>query len=199
MARRLHRRPSPRPKAKETTMKTLSPLGISVLAGALALAGCAEQPSYQNTQYPSQPYPSQGYPAQGQYGQYPQGQYPQGQYGSQQYPAQGAYLGTVDRIEVINRGDNNAIAGTIIGGIVGGLIGSQVGGGVGNSVATVAGVAGGAYVGNQVAQRQRAPHESFRVSVRMDNGGMQDVTSDNISDLRTGDRVRVEGNSVSRY
>lgn len=177
-------------------MRILSPLGIAVLAGAIALTGCAEQPRYETSQYPSQPYPSQPYPSQG----YPaQGQYPQqGQYGSQQYPAQGAYLGTVERIEVINRSDNR-IAGTIIGGIVGGLIGSQVGGGVGTSVATVAGVAGGAYVGNQVAQRQRAPHESFRVTVRMDNGGMQVVTSDNISDLRTGDRVRVEGNSVSRY
>jgi outer membrane lipoprotein SlyB len=156
-------------------MKTISPLGIAFVTGAVALAGCAEQPGYQSAQYPSQQYPYQ------------------------QYPAQSAYYGTVDRIEVTNRAGDNAIAGTVIGGIVGGLIGSQVGGGVGNTVATVAGVAGGAYVGNQVASRQRGPQESFRVTVRMDNGAFQTISEANISDLRTGDRVRVDGNNISRY
>jgi outer membrane lipoprotein SlyB len=171
-------------------MNIISPLGIAFAVGAVALSGCAEQPGYQTSQYPSQQYPSQQYPSQ---------PYPSQQYPWQQYPSQSAYLGTVDRIEVINRGDNNAIAGTVIGGIVGGLIGSQIGGGVGNTVATVAGVAGGAYVGNQVGNRQRGPQESFRVTVRMDNGTIQTINEDNIADLRTGDRVRVDGNNISRY
>ena len=55
------------------------------------------------------------------------------------------------------------------------------------------------HVGNQVEQRRRAPHESFRVTVRMDNGGYQTITEDNITDLKTGDRVRVDGNKISRY
>jgi outer membrane lipoprotein SlyB len=171
-------------------MKTMTPLGIVFVAGAVALAGCAEQPGYQTSQYPSQQYPSQQYPSQ---------QYPSQQYPSQQYSPQAAYLGTVDRIEVVNRGDNNAVAGTVIGAIVGGLVGSQIGGGKGNTVATVAGVAGGAYVGNQVGGRQRGPQESFRVTVRMDNGSMQTVTEASIADLRTGDRVRVDGNNITRY
>ena len=54
-------------------------------------------------------------------------------------------------------------------------------------------------MGNQVEQRRRTPQESFRVSVRMDNGTYQTVTEDNITDLRTGDRVRVDGNTISRY
>lgn len=162
-------------------MKAISPLGFALAMGAAALSGCAEQPGYQGAQqYPSQPYPSQQYPA-------------------QQYPSQAAFLGTVERIEVINRGDNSGIAGTVIGGIVGGLIGSQIGGGAGNTVATVAGVAGGAYVGNQVGNRRRGPQESFRVTVRMDNGAVQTINEDNIADLRTGDRVRVDGNNVTRY
>lgn len=160
-------------------MRKMSPLGIALVTGTIGLASCADQPNYQS-QYPSPQYPSQGYPAQG-------------------YPSQSVYVGTVDRIELINRSDPNNMAGTVIGGVVGGLIGHQIGHGTGRTVATVAGVAGGAYVGNQIEQRQRAPHESFRVTVRMDNGTYQTITEDNITDLRTGDRVRIDGNNISRY
>ncbi|MDB5809714.1 MAG: 17 kDa surface antigen [Betaproteobacteria bacterium] len=149
-------------------MKKLSALGM-VFAGAIMLAGCADQPYQSQSQYPS---------------------------GSS---SQSAYVGTVDRIEVVNRKDPNNIAGTVIGGIVGGLIGHQVGGGTGNTVATIAGAAGGAYAGNQIQNRKRTDTESFRVTVRMDNGSYQTVTQDNITDLRTGDRVRVDGNNISRY
>lgn len=176
-------------------MKTISPLGIALVAGTIGFAGCADQPTYQS-QYPSQQYPSQGYPSQSQY---PSPQYPSQGYPTQGYPSQNVYVGTVDRIELINRGTPNNMAGTLIGGVVGGLIGSQIGHGTGRTVATVAGAAGGAYVGSQIEQRQRAPQESFRVSVRMDNGTYQTITEDNITDLRIGDRVRIDGNKISRY
>lgn len=159
-------------------MKTTT-LGIALVIGSVVLAGCADQPNYQS-QYPSQQYPSQGYPTQGN-------------------RSQNSYVGTVERIEVINRGDSSNVAGTLIGGIVGGLIGHQIGGGTGQTAATIAGAAGGAYAGNQLQQRQRAPNESLRITVRMDNGTYQTVIADNITDLRTGDRVRVDGNNISRY
>ena len=145
---------------------------MACVAAAVALAGCADQP-YQTQS--SQQYPSQGYP-------------------SQSNDSRNVYVGTVDRIEVVSRKDPSNIAGTVIGGIVGGLIGHQVGGGTGNTVATIAGAAGGAYAGNQVQSRKRADHETFRVT-----GSSQTVTQDNITDLRTGDRVRVDGNNISRY
>ena len=172
-------------------MKTNSMFVKASVAGAIMLVGgCAGQPIYQS-QSPVQQYPAQGYPT-------------QGQYPTQQYPSQGnfpqsANLGTVERMELIQRSDPNNIAGMVIGGIVGGLIGSQIGRGTGKTAATVAGVAGGAYAGNQIAQRSRSPQETFRVTVRMDSGGYQTVIEDNITDLRTGDRVRVDGNSISRY
>src|SRR5215203_3718461 len=101
-------------------MKTLSALPSACFAAALLLAGCADQPTYQSqSQYPDRSYPAQSYPAQ----------------------SQSAYIGTVDRIEVIGRKDPNNIAGTVIGGIIGGLIGHQIGGGTGNTVATIAGAA----------------------------------------------------------
>lgn len=162
-------------------MNQISSLKIACMVGAVALGGCADQPTYQSqSQYPSQQYPSQQYP-------------------SRSNDTRGAYVGTVDQIEVVGRKDPNNIAGTVIGGIVGGLIGHQIGGGTGNTVATIAGAAGGAYAGNQVQSRKRADHETFRVTVRMDNGSVQTVTQENIMDLRTGDRVRVDGNNISRY
>jgi outer membrane lipoprotein SlyB len=106
--------------------------------------------------------------------------------------------GVVDRIEVVNKGDPNNIAGTVIGGIIGGLIGHQIGGGTGNTVATIAGAAGGAYAGNQVEKRSRAAHETFRVTVRMDDGSLQTITQENITDLQPGDRVRLDGDRIYR-
>ena len=160
-------------------MKTISALGITFAAATALLAGCADMPSNQQ-QYPSQQYPSQNYP-------------------SQNYRPQSASYGTVERMEIIRSGDSNNVAGTIIGGIIGGVIGHQIGNGNGQTAATVVGAAGGAYVGNQVEQRRRTANETFRVTVRMDNGSYQTITENNISDLRTGDRVRIDGNGISRY
>ena len=144
------------------------------IAIAVGLAGCAapdQQPYYGSNPAPSSSYPSQ---------------------------SQGYQLGTVDRIEVINRSAGNNAAGTIIGGIVGGLIGTQIGSGRGRTAATVAGAVGGAVAGNVIEGRRRTDHETFRVTVRLDNGSVQTVTQENINDLRTGDRVRLHGNQISR-
>ncbi len=165
-------------------MNKMSSLKIALVAGTVGLASCADQPSYQSQQQSPQ-YSNQAYPGQG--------------YRSENYRSESVYVGTVDKIELINRRDPNNIVGTVIGGVVGGLIGHQIGHGTGRTVATVAGAAGGAYVGNRIEERQRAPYESYRVTVRMDNGSYQTVTEDNITDLRTGDRVRVDGNNISRY
>ena len=162
-------------------MKNVKSILCATCAATALVAGCASDPYYSSPApvYHGQGYPSQGYPhppAQGQY----------------------SYYGVVDRIEVVRKGDSNNVAGTIIGGIVGGLIGHQIGSGSGNTAAPIAGAAGGAYLGNQAQARSRGPNESFRVSVRMDDGTYRTITQDNITDLRTGDRVRVEGDFVYR-
>jgi uncharacterized protein YcfJ len=51
--------------------------------------------------------------------------------------------------------DPNRVTGTVIGGVAGGLLGSTIGSGTGRTVATIAGAAGGAYVGNQVQKGQQ--------------------------------------------
>ena len=66
------------------------------------------------------------------------------------------------------------------------------------AVPTIVGATGGAVAGHEVQKRQRGANETFRVSVRMDNGYFQTVTQDNITDLRSGDRVRVENGRLYR-
>jgi len=108
----------------------------------------------------------------------------------------GSGTGVVDRIEIIKKADSGNVAGTVIGGLLGGLIGHQIGGGSGQTAATIVGAAGGAVAGNQVQQRSRGANETFRVTVRMDSGVFETVTQDDITDLRSGDRVRVQGGRV---
>src|SRR5688572_579489 len=151
-------------------MKTMKTILVAPIALAVGLVGCAtpgEQPYYDSSPRTSQNYPAQNYPAQNQSYQ----------------------LGTVDRIEVVSRSASSNVAGTVIGGIIGGLIGAQIGGGSGRTAATIVGAAGGAVAGNVIEGRRRADNETFRVSVRLDNGAMQTITQENINDLRTGDRV----------
>lgn len=163
--------------------KDTNAIWATPIALAIVLAGCAtpDQPYYGSSPAPSQSYPgTHGYPP------------------TQGYPQTQGQLGVVDRIEVVNRGSGNNMAGTIIGGIIGGIIGTQIGSGTGRTAATIAGAAGGALAGNAIEGRRRATHETFRVSVRLDNGSMQTVMQDNITDLHTGDRVRVDGNLIYR-
>ena len=117
---------------------------------------------------------------------------------SHPYDSPTYHQGVVDRIEVIKKGDNNNIAGTILGGIAGGLLGHQVGGGSGQTAATIVGGVGGAVAGSQIQQRTRGVNETFRVTVRFENGATETIRQDDISNMRTGDRVRVEGGRVYR-
>ncbi|MDO8207661.1 MAG: glycine zipper 2TM domain-containing protein [Gallionella sp.] len=115
---------------------------------------------------------------------------------SSQYSSSVAY-GVIDSIETTSGGSGDIGAGAIIGGVVGGVLGHQVGGGSGQDVATVAGVVGGAVVGHQV-EKQNRQQDAYRIRVRLERGGYETVTQ-SISDLRVGDRVRIENNHVSRY
>lgn len=112
----------------------------------------------------------------------------------------GVVYGVVDAIEASqdSGGSSSIGAGTVIGGVVGGLLGSQVGSGRGQDAATVAGVVGGAVVGHQI-EKNRQQQSTYRVRVRLNNGGYETVTQQDIADLRVGDRVRIENNRVSRY
>lgn len=112
--------------------------------------------------------------------------------------------GVVQSIELVQQ-ENTGIAGsgiglgTVAGAVIGGVLGNQVGAGRGNTVATVAGVAGGAYVGHELENRQQQRVDAHRITVRMDDGSSQVLMQNSSAGFRVGDRVRLENGSLQRY
>lgn len=96
------------------------------------------------------------------------------------------------------KGDDGTL-GAIAGGVVGGLLGNQVGKGTGKTVATVAGVAGGAYAGNQI-QKSASGKKLVKVSVRFDNGSQRDFEFEgDQSPFAKGARVQVRDGQLAQY
>jgi len=80
--------------------------------------------------------------------------------------------------------------GLVAGGVLGGVLGHQIGGGTGKTVATVAGAAGGAYVGNKVEQN-RNTKGMWNVSIKMDGGQQRTFVYTNQPTVQKGDRVKL--------
>lgn len=163
-------------------MKSLPALRLAFVGVAVALfAACAvEQPSYQSQ---VAPYEAPGVPA---------------SRGRVVAPV-AANTGVVSSIEPM-RGEASRMspAGAILGAVVGGLVGNQIGAGTGKAVATGAGVVGGALAGNAVGNRVSSTADTYRIGIQYDGGGSQFIDVPNPGDLRIGDRVRVDGNQISR-
>jgi len=98
--------------------------------------------------------------------------------------------GTVTDVQTVNKEGEGSGAGMVIGGIAGGVLGHQVGSGRGKDVATVAGVAGGAYVGNEVEKKNKAA-TSYVVRVKMEDGSNRSFTFSNPTSYKAGDAVKV--------
>ena len=106
--------------------------------------------------------------------------------------------GSITKIEQIEVSGGTSGAGAVIGGIVGGVAGHQVGQGRGKDVATIAGAVGGVLIGNEVEKRNTDPKTFYRVSVRLDNGGLRIFEQGSLSNLEVGDRIRIDRNHVVR-
>lgn len=116
-----------------------------------------------------------------------------------------ASYGVIESIDTVRENDGiggtGIGAGAVIGGVVGGVLGNQVGSGTGKTVATVAGAVGGAVVGNEIQKRSNTNrgNDAYRIRVRLDRGGYLTVAQRDIADLRVGDQVRIENDTVYRY
>ena len=112
--------------------------------------------------------------------------------------------GVVQSIELVQQ-ENNGIGGsgvglgTLAGAVIGGVVGNQVGAGRGNTVATVAGVAGGAYVGHELENRNAQRIDAHRITLRMEDGSTQVLMQNANSGFRVGDRVRLDNGNLQRY
>ncbi len=112
-----------------------------------------------------------------------------------------ANTGVISSIEVIRgeRASGVSPGGAILGAVVGGVLGNQIGEGRGRTAATVAGAGVGALAGNAVGNRVNSTSDMIRVGIQYDRGGYQYIDVSDAGDLRQGDRVRVDGNQISRY
>lgn len=86
--------------------------------------------------------------------------------------------------------------GVIGGGVAGALLGNQIGSGRGRSVATIAGAAGGAYAGHKVEEKVTAT-KFWSVKVRLDSGEQRTFEFDHEPGVRSGDLVKVTGNTIT--
>ncbi len=118
-------------------------------------------------------------------------------------PQQGNYIeyGRVSNVEVLRTQEQarGSGVGAVLGGVAGAVVGHQIGGGTGRDVATVAGAVGGAVAGNAIEKnRSTTVRETYRVSVRLDNGTARSYDVPSAGELRIGDRVRVENGQLYR-
>jgi outer membrane lipoprotein SlyB len=119
---------------------------------------------------------------------------------------QGAYTeyGRVTNVEVVKvqaPASAGPGIGAVLGGVAGAVVGSQIGAGNGRTAAIVLGAVGGAVAGNSIERSRTAnvaAGESYRVSVRLDNGAMQAFDVASYGELRIGDRVRIENGQLYR-
>jgi outer membrane lipoprotein SlyB len=177
-------------------MKKQFVIVASIVVAAAAISGCASPNYYAPAASQLYPAPSQSYSQ-----PYPE-PYSQPSAAS---PRTYSRYGVVNSIQALQTNDRNSNgtgigAGAVLGGVVGGLIGNQVGGGRGRTAATVAGAIGGVMVGNQIEQSNNVQARNmYQIGILLDDGTYQNITQDNISDLRVGNRVRIEDERVYRY
>ena len=106
--------------------------------------------------------------------------------------------GQVQSIRYVEEKGKTSGVGMVAGGVLGGVLGHQIGGGTGKTVATVAGAAGGAYVGNKVEQNRNTKGH-WEVSLKMDGGNMRTLTFSSQPTVHEGERVKVvDGNGGKR-
>ena len=101
-----------------------------------------------------------------------------------------ATCGVVDSVRYVEKKGQGSGAGLVAGGIVGGVLGHQIGSGRGNTAATILGAGAGAYAGNQI-EKNAKKKTYWVVSVRLDDGSTQSITSGAKPAFKQGDRVKV--------
>jgi len=98
--------------------------------------------------------------------------------------------GVVQTVKWVEQKGQSSGVGMVAGGVLGGVIGHQIGSGRGNTVATIAGAAGGAYVGNEVEKKKNTTGY-WAVTIKMDAGNVRTFTYSNQPTVHENDRVKL--------
>jgi len=104
--------------------------------------------------------------------------------------------GTVTRIDMATSGGSSVpnATGAVLGGIVGAAAGRELADDESSgrrNTATVAGAVAGAAAGNAIQNRVQANNDTYRVTVRMQDGRSVTVTQGELGGIREGSYVRV--------
>jgi outer membrane lipoprotein SlyB len=105
--------------------------------------------------------------------------------------------GVIESVNAVQVKGEGSGLGAVAGGVAGAVIGNQFGHGNGRTVMTVAGAAGGAYAGNEVEKHVKK-HTAYKVTVRMEDGTVRNLTQSTQPPFAIGDRVRINGNALER-
>lgn len=112
---------------------------------------------------------------------------------------QGSSYGVISHIEVVDARQSTTGTGAVIGGVAGAVLGRQMGSaGNGRTTGTVLGAVGGALIGNEIEKQQTQAQDRYRVTVYLDNGGTRSYNLARVDGWRVGDRVRLDGQGLSR-
>ncbi len=105
--------------------------------------------------------------------------------------------GSVTDIKTVQIKGEGTGLGVVAGGVLGGVLGHQVGAGRGKDVATVAGAAGGAYVGNQVEKNAKSKTQ-YQVIVKLETGESRTFTFSAATAYKVGDKIKIVDNKLTR-
>lgn len=105
--------------------------------------------------------------------------------------------GTVTGVEAVKEQGEGTGVGAIAGGVGGAVIGNQIGDGATKRIATVAGAAAGAYGGHQAEKYIRGATR-YDVTVRMDDGTYQTISTKTDPAMHPGDKVKIENGALVR-
>lgn len=108
-----------------------------------------------------------------------------------------ADCGTVVGVVMGKKEGKGGPVGVIAGGVAGALLGSQIGSGSGKNVATIAGAAGGAYAGHKVEEKMTET-KFWSVRVKLDSGEQRVFEYDHEPGVKSGDLVKVSGNTLTK-
>jgi outer membrane lipoprotein SlyB len=105
--------------------------------------------------------------------------------------------GEVISVKEIEQKGKGSGLGVIAGGVAGGVVGNQVGQGTGRDLATIAGLVGGAIAGNKIEENMKKT-KAYDVAVQMENGEERVLHFDTAPGVMAGDKVKVEGEHITR-
>ncbi|HEX6590727.1 MAG TPA: glycine zipper 2TM domain-containing protein [Moraxellaceae bacterium] len=106
--------------------------------------------------------------------------------------------GTVVAVTPVKVQGQASGVGAVGGAVLGGVLGHQFGKGHGKQAMTAVGAIGGAFGGNEVEKATRSSTR-YDVTVRMEDGSSRTVSYGVAPGVNSGDRVRVDGDSLVPY